>query len=75
MDQLHSEMRISQSYPDDKHRTESSSTESSEMAPPIIPRYLFQLSYPHQIEDTDYSRTSYHRYLPWSENRTFFSSG
>ncbi len=39
MDELHSEMRIVQSYPDDKHRTESSSTESSEM-PLIMPKYV-----------------------------------
>jgi hypothetical protein len=40
MDELHSEMRMVQSYPDDKHRTESSSTESSEM-PIIISKYVF----------------------------------
>jgi hypothetical protein len=39
MDELHSEMRIVQSYSGDKHRTESSSTESSEMSL-IIPKYV-----------------------------------
>jgi len=38
MDELHSEMRIVQSDLDDKHRSESSSTENSEVAL-IIPKY------------------------------------
>ncbi len=38
MDELHSQMRIIQSDSDDKHRSESSSTESSEM-PIIINKY------------------------------------
>jgi len=45
MDELHSEMRIVQSYPDDKYRSESSSTESSEI-PIITSKYvLFYLHY------------------------------
>jgi hypothetical protein len=31
MDELHSQMRIIQSHSDDKHRSESSSTENSEI--------------------------------------------
>ena len=51
MDELHSEMRIIQTSIDDKHRSESSSTESSEMASQI-PKYVFQLSHPQQTRDT-----------------------
>ncbi len=40
MDELHSEMRFVQSHSDDKHRSESSSTESSE-TPFIISKYVF----------------------------------
>ena len=43
MDELHSEMRIIQSDLDDKHRSESSSTEGSEMAL-LIPKYVSILS-------------------------------
>lgn len=38
MDELHSEMRIIQSSSDDKYRSESSSTENSEI-PIIISKY------------------------------------
>jgi hypothetical protein len=38
MDELHSEMHVIQFYPDGKHRTKSSCTESNEM-PLIIPKY------------------------------------
>ncbi len=41
MDELHSEMRITQSDWDDKPRSESSSRESSEMAL-LIPKYDLQ---------------------------------
>ncbi|CAF1116313.1 unnamed protein product [Adineta ricciae] len=44
MDELHSEMRIAQSDPDDKHRSESSSTESSEMAL-LIPNRSLESEY------------------------------
>lgn len=40
MDELHSEMRIIELNQDDKHRSESSSSESSEM-PIILSKYLF----------------------------------
>jgi hypothetical protein len=39
MDELHSEMRIVQSDLDDKHRSESTSTENSEVAI-LIPKYV-----------------------------------
>lgn len=42
MDELHSEMRITQSYSDDKHRSESSSSDNSQINI-IIPKYVLSV--------------------------------
>ncbi len=55
MDELHSEMRIIQSYPDDKQRSESSSTESSEI-PIILSKYDYLISWININSQYNFSR-------------------